>query len=252
MYSNFNKEDLIDSMQEEIAKIEAEAKVGKRPSFYYAAKLQLVKDMLAKLEKSAVLELEMDSEWSYIYQLDVYGLRIYLIYDSIDEEDNIVYQRSVFLEVKARPMTSEVYAELYGVDDTTVRQWIRRGKLPAVRKIGGEWRLTELMIPRGRGYDFRLYGWDRNGANFTGDLAFLQKYDGVSLEQLGTDRYFICPRYRNGQSVFINLHAKSEDAALEGIEMNQKEKQFFELKLLEHPDVHYETNRLEVKINKLL
>lgn len=233
------KEHLIESLKSTLTEIQKAMITGTKPAFYYAAKQQLVKDMLTKLEHSGLLELDEASGWYYNHRLDVYGIRIELCHKHGDENPSIYYPRITFLEIKAKLFSADIYAERYGVGATTIRQWIRRGKLPAVRKFGGEWRLTELMLPAGRGYMYRLYGWNRNETVFEGVLEFLQKYDGVSIEQMAADEFYIGLYEAQKDCDLSRGYPEYMDSSFDSKTMTAKEKEVFELKLLEHPDVKF-------------
>lgn len=58
-------------------------------------------------------------------------------------------------------MTVEEYAKANEIEQVTVRQWIRRGKLRSAVKIGGEWRIQEFADTPSRGYTSVRYYNDK-------------------------------------------------------------------------------------------
>jgi len=61
------------------------------------------------------------------------------------------------IEVKCDYLTVEQYAILHEVTDTTVRQWIRRGKLRTAKKEGNSWLIPTLADKPTRGFESATY-----------------------------------------------------------------------------------------------
>ena len=61
------------------------------------------------------------------------------------------------VEVKCDYLSVEQYAKQYGVTDTTVRQWIRRGKLRTAKKKGRDWVIPALADKPKRGFENVTY-----------------------------------------------------------------------------------------------
>ena len=64
------------------------------------------------------------------------------------------------VEVKCDYLSVEQYAKQYGVTDTTVRQWIRRGKLRTAKKKGRDWVIPALADKPKRGFENVTYFWN--------------------------------------------------------------------------------------------
>ena len=83
---------------------------------------------------------------------------------SFEEEDGKV-MRSAYshdgvyklVDSPIRKLTVEEYAEKFGVEPVTVRQWIRRGKIRNAIKTGNEWRISELSDLPDRGFKRAAY-----------------------------------------------------------------------------------------------
>lgn len=100
--------------------------------------------------------------WYYSFSFDVEGISLYLNHMehlSFEEEDGQVkrmaYSHDGVYKLVERPikkLTVEEYAEKFGVEPVTVRQWIRRGKIRNATKTGNEWRLSELSDLPERGF----------------------------------------------------------------------------------------------------
>ena len=105
--------------------------------------------------------------WYYSFSFDNEGLSMYLNHMehlSFEEEDGKV-MRSVYshdgvyklVDCPIRKLTVEEYAEKFGVEPVTVRQWIRRGKIRNAIKTGNEWRISELSDLPDRGFKRAAY-----------------------------------------------------------------------------------------------
>ena len=105
--------------------------------------------------------------WYYSFSFDNEGLSMYLNHMehlSFEEEDGKV-MRSAYshdgvyklVDCPIRKLTVEEYAEKFGVEPVTVRQWIRRGKIRNAIKTGNEWRISELSDLPDRGFKRAAY-----------------------------------------------------------------------------------------------
>lgn len=236
----FNKKEIISEIQRQIDARYAQLETSRFPSDYNMAKIRIYKELLAKVEKMLFIPLPPNDIWSYVIYADEYGAKVELICAYYTDTD-ITVQRTVFVEIKARMLDSEAYGHIYKVGAGSVRQWIRRGKLPNAMKVGSVWLISELALPKGRGYDFRVYVWDRAECYFEEELAWLNNFDGVSLEQRQPDEFVIIPRTKHDCGELVDIFPQSQHPELEGIVMDQKRKESFELKLIENPFVKHRT-----------
>ena len=118
----------------------------------------------------------------------------------------------------------EKYASEYGVTTTTVRQWIRRGKIRSAVKMGSEWRIPELAEIRERGYQSAQYSWDDFLLDLPQEYEFLNEYRKVYLSQ-----------NKERKDLYdVQLIGKGE---MKNLQMNQQEREKFELVLISNPFV---------------
>ena len=92
------------------------------------------------------------------------------------------------VEVKCDYITVEQYADIYGVTTTTVRQWIRRGKLRTARKEGRDWLIPALADKPKRGFESVTYHWDMIDDNLVEMFPFLADVNCLSIEQDDIDK----------------------------------------------------------------
>lgn len=81
------------------------------------------------------------------------------IYDKNSEDTGcaLIPYRTVLYSVPFPVLTCAQFASRCGVDQVTVRQWIRRGKLRTAFKVGRDWMIPATTKPPGRGFMPGLY-----------------------------------------------------------------------------------------------
>lgn len=235
------KAEILENIKEEVADIYAAMANSQLPSAFYMAKIRIMQELESKVRDMEFLPLPNIPNWTYFVYSDEYGAKVELMYGAV-VEGNAKLQRIIFAEVKANMLDSETYGKLHSASPTLVRQWIRRGKLPNAKKTGAVWRISELAVPKSRGYDFRVYVWNRSECIFEDDLAFLNAYDGVSIEQNKDGSFAVVPRTNDKCGYLVNAYPLSEKPEQDSITMTQKQKEAFELKLIEHPYVKHTTS----------
>lgn len=243
----YNKEEILMEIGRELELEEKEMESGDTPRRLHEARHDLFSKLLVKAKEMEFLELSPEGDWYYLVLADIYGAKVQLSY-SCEEKNKLNIQGAIFAEVKAKFITADEYGAFYNYPGDTIRRWIRRGKLPSAQKLGRSWVISQIEIPKGRGYAFRTYEWDRAECIFEGDMAFLNAYDGISLEQLKDGRFFLIPRTREACGLFANVVPLSEDMNQTGFVATQREKEHFELKLIENPFVKVLTRKLRERI----
>lgn len=236
MLVNYNKQQVILAIGKLIIEEQEKLKESKYPASYHNAKLELLRILARKAANMEFINFKPEHNWFYFVYTDAFGARIELIYAKIDDQGYKV-QKLIFAEAKARLLSADAYGERYDVPGNTVRQWIRRGKLPTASREGTNWMIPELAIVKKRGYAPRNYEWDRVECSFEEDMKFLQEYDGVRLEQLGSNQYGISLLQRDELGYLVN---KGDGVKLDGkLIMSKTERESFELRLLENTNVKY-------------
>ena len=131
-----------------------------------AAYYHVVNELLKKFQKKLVstrLFTELEDWWAYELTLSYDGIYLFCNHYNFhglapdNKLDMVCDQEFILLSVKSELLTVEQYAEQYGVEFVTVRQWIRRGKIRTATKYGKEWRIPILTEPPTRGYSPASY-----------------------------------------------------------------------------------------------
>lgn len=158
-----------------------------------------------------------DDWWFYQYEVTNDSIDLSLNYCSeveFDSDGNLNTMTSspefTLLSVKCDYLTAEEYATLYDVSPTTVRQWIRRGKLRTAKKLGRDWIIPSLADKPKRGFESASYSWTHLPRAITDDFPFLNGYEVVYIFQDESDKsQFYCilgwPGSNNRSRVSLSL-----------------------------------------------
>jgi excisionase family DNA binding protein len=146
----------------------------------------------------------LTKHWHYYdYFVTKNSIRLDLLkceYVEFNENDEISNMTSnmehTLLEVTCDYLTVEQYAQQYGVTDTTVRQWIRRGKLRSAKKAGRGWLIPALADRPTRGFERVAYSWNVLPFEIIEEFPFLTGCNTAYIYQGDTDKKaFYCIAY---------------------------------------------------------
>ena len=102
-------------------------------------------------------------------------------------------------EVKCDYLSVEEYAKQYDVTDTTVRQWIRRGKLRTAKKKGRDWIIPALADKPKRGFESVTYFWNLLPIEAINRFPYLKDCNSIYIYQDELDKkLFHCVTYLPG------------------------------------------------------
>lgn len=238
------QDELVKSLDEVIGKIKAESKTDTEhsPAFY-----DRYRDLVVRFRdeiKKKTFPVKLEDWWRYEYEVRESGASLkvshidYFRVDRHDSVDESIDTSFTLLDIKTKLLTVEQYAKAYDVTTTTVRQWIRRGKLRTAIKMGSEWRIPELAECLSRKYGYRSYNRKEMLTDLPEGYAFFNEYDYVTLSQneKKKDLFDVC---------FAKTHefslSESEEEVLrkyyKEIQLDAKEREKFELYLIANPFV---------------
>ena len=233
------KEDILKDIDSLLKEIEAESQnETKHSKAYYARYNDLIVRFKAEIEKRTFPD-KMDGWWAYSYDVLETGVTLQLIHyytPDLNDEGYIdaLCAETTFtlLHIKTKLLTVEQYAQAYEVTTTTVRQWIRRGKIRSAVKQGSEWRIPELAEIRDRGYRWGQYARNEFLTDVPEEYAFINEYDYIGIDQDKDNKNFFTVSFdiRSDDSDEIKAHHKE-------LHMDQKEREKFELFLISNPFV---------------
>lgn len=133
--------------------------------------------------------------WCYSYEITAFGIELLLnrhewTHDYGGSYDCQRWKELTLLQVPAKMLTTGEFARLRGVEDVTVRQWIRRGKIRAAVKYGNEWRISALTrIPKERGsYVECAFYWEDTLPELPEKWSWLNHFHCIYLTRGQRDR----------------------------------------------------------------
>ena len=173
--------------------------------------------------------------WYYEYFWNRDGISLKLMYCDeliLDDEGEIDSTSSsnsiIIVEEKCLYLSVEEYAKVYDVKPTTVRQWIRRGKIRNAKKIGRDWLISELADKPQKGYTDVSYFINYLSNEILEKYPYLQKYERLSIgkSNLENDKYEIF------------LSSKKEKYPYERMYLSTIEREKLELMLISENEVY--------------
>ena len=209
---------------------------------YYERYKALVEKFRAEVEKRTFFD-KLEDWWEYRY--DIWSTGITLVLEHNDSFDlcaddpvsAIVDTSFELLHVPTKMLTVEQYAQAYGVTTTTVRQWIRRGKLRTAMKAGSEWRIPELAEIMDRGYRSGHYMRKEYLTDLPEEYAFFNEYDYVDINQNKEhkDMYDLC--FSKDFDIRDYPDESKWGQFFKEMQIDRKEREKFELYLIASPFV---------------
>lgn len=193
--------------------------------------LKIISSLLQKVLNMSLPELQ-GLGWSYVYLFENDGMYLRLQHSmdfAIDEvEDSFSRSIKEDFALVRQPyeyLTVRDYAKLYGVNEVTVRQWIRRGKLRSAVKRGGEWFIPSVEDRPRRGYTAVSYEWESALGEIVERFPFLSGHNSLDILQNKTDKgIFEVALYCDGR-------------LSKQIQMGTSQREMMELALIEHPNI---------------
>lgn len=242
------KEEIIERVKRDYKMVMENSKKDSLHSAAYYQKLdELYCQFINKIEDT-ILFTELEDGWYYNYGIDYSGAELWVIHADIwgeDEEGNLDYKNDqdfTLIRVKTKMLTVDKYAEVYGVEKGTIRQWIRRGKLRNAVKYGNEWKIPELTDPPRRGYSSASYRWTEELEDLPEEYAFLNQFDLVMFTQSEEDKSIF-------EIAFCNM---KRGLASKSIECDAKQREKIEMFMIAHPQISYIPNFEECVVIDLI
>ncbi len=197
---------------------------------YYRILDNMLDKMINKVERTHLFE-SLEDWWFYSFEISSDGICLKLeqsakLYFDDDGEIEPCFIEESFdlIMVSSRMLTVDEYAKLYNVDNGTVRQWIRRGKLRTAVKHGSEWRIPELSEPEHGRYRMGQYKITGHIDNLPDEYSFINNCSLVWFEKCRTD---------------TDTYRISFDKGYKTIMCNSKERERIERVLIASPDAKF-------------
>ena len=211
-------------------------KKAETDNLHSAAFYHVYENLLNKFEKKiqkTVLFEYLEDCWYYAISISYSGAQLSLCHadkGQIGEAGKIVVtedQHFRLVTVDTKLLTVDDYANTYGVNSGTVRQWIRRGKIRNAIKLGNEWRIPELTDMPARGYQAGIYMWMEYLNNLPKEYEFFRNYSTALFNQDLIDK-------NKFRITFVAQGVKPKD-----IICDAQEREKIELFMISHPQIQY-------------
>lgn len=210
------------------------------PAAFFREIIDAADTLYKKIESSVIFEVLPDW-WVYNFTISYDRLALSILHVAeIEINDNAEVtgwiQDSGFdlIYLIPRPLTVTEYANLYSVEEGTVRQWIRRGKVRTAQKLGNEWRIPALTMPPTRGYDMAQYIWHEELRDLPEEYAYLNDYKLATFYQDSVDK-------KKYHVIFVSKKTTGHDDLDNNLTMtlDAKDVQKIELFFISHPQIRY-------------
>lgn len=234
-YLCLNKADVKDKVLELIDLFYINSQTdGTKTAVYYYTLIELLKRFYSELDNLVLME-TLEEFWGYDCDVTYLGVQLNLVHYYCSEEVDELNESSIHCDevytlfrVDSKLLTVEEYANRYGVEEVTVRQWIRRGKIRTAIKCGNEWRIPELTDIPPRGWRNATYYWDKELV-LDCEYAYLNDYNALTIIQDEHDK----SKYE------LTIFKRNTSLPPKRLVLDVKEKEKFELFCISNPDIHY-------------
>lgn len=190
----FTKEDIQQSFSDYVKNNPEEITEEQYTENYRKNVLELCERFKEALNRSQLPELT-DDWWYYDFELKNDGIELNLYYCNeleLDENGELSgstsTQEFTLLNIKCDYLRVGQFAELHNVTDTTVRQWIRRGKLRTVKKVGRDWLIPSIAEKPMRGFKNVSYHWSFLPKGIAEQFPYLKEYNCLYIFQNKNDK----------------------------------------------------------------
>ena len=222
------REKLMKHVQDQREKAQELSRTDKTHSAaYYGVLDNLFARLIAGIDDMILFE-RLEPCWTYTFVVSSQGAEVCVQHLAYLAENGSCVYNAVYtlLTIPCHMLTVEEFAKIYGVEQVTVRQWIRRGKIRTAKKTGCGWLISELTELPGRGYTPGSYSWSEPLTDLPEEYAFLRDPASLLITQNVDDaRRFVLTIFR--------MSATPRVETREGLTVQEREK--LELLLLSHP-----------------
>ena len=182
--------------------------------------IEVIDKMIIEVNNSELPQL--DNWWYYEYRFTQFELILDMCYCEKVEYDiygepNGLMTSQIYelIKIPATLFTIDEYAKRFFVKNTTVKNWLKEGKLRAAKKINNEWLISGFAEKPKRKYEPVSYNWGLIENDFCIEFPYLDGYNWIYIYQIEKDKFTIIlgyPGSDNRKKLEIN---NSERAKLE-------------------------------------
>ena len=227
------KKDILASLENAKHKLFNYIKEDRQKTASYLFELSRLFDEFTEKVKKAELMERLEGNWQYRLLLTEQGFILELRSGPLIKENATCFQ---LIKTKPTMLTVENYAKLNNVETSTVRSWIRRGKIRTAKKYGNEWKIPSLADKPQRGYTTAEYSRNVLIDGIPEEYSFINQGECIRLMQDVEDK----KKYH----IKVYKNADSHKPIFESI-VNKLEIERLEVFLIGHEDIEYVDTRLK-------
>lgn len=196
------------------------------------SKVALLADFIKTIESTALPR--CDDWWFYSYDLNRFGMALSMchcseyVIDANGLSTMTVDESFLIVDAKCKMVTVADFAQLHGVKPVAVRQWIRRGKLRAIKKQGRDWLIASISEKPMRRYVPVRYSWEYLDKDISANFPFLANAKSINISQSKEDK-----------SIFVAVLNDSREIKISGSDCEK-----LELALLSMDNIDVEEDQI--------
>ena len=196
-----NKDSLLEELKELLVEHENDAS-------FLESKRILFFEFIKRVESTQLPK--CDDWWFYSYRFTRLGIALEMChgtdFSAKNEHEWIMATDETFvlLEVNCPMITVKEYAELHEVEPVAVRQWIRRGKLRAIKKRGRDWLVSSIAEKPSRNYKPVTYSWSYIDNMLYADFPYLKGVYSIDIYQSDDNKSMFVVESDLGNEILIS------------------------------------------------
>ena len=238
---NVTKEDVLSRIKQKQNRYKEKIKQnGPHPVEYYSL-LYVILEAFYKKVYDAVLFETLPDYWAYYldYSYDEFSLSLCHVFSyEIDNDGDILWTKVdaayKLISIRPKSFSPEEYSQFYNVEQGTIRQWIRRGKIRTAYKEGKGWKIPELTPPPAKGYESAQYSWTDKIQDIPKEYEFLNVYVLATFYQDQTKKNIYHVLFVSKETFENNNTDKNKELLL-----TAQEREKLELFMISHPQIKY-------------
>lgn len=172
------------------------------------------------------------------YVIDAKGLSTMTVDESL-----------MIADVKCKMVAVAEFAQLHGVKPVAVRQWIRRGKLRAIKKQGRDWLIASIADKPSRRYIPVTYSWSSMSEALYEQFPFLKGVCSINISQSITGKSTFAVKFDINRKIMLGAAdcEKLELALLSTDNVEVEENSLFAPFIVEEED-HEEKLKIDSRV----
>jgi len=170
-------------------------------------RISLLMDFIKAIESTNLPK--CDDWWFYSYNFSRFGMTLDMCHcaefdvDDKDKSKMTVDESFPIIRTTCKMMTISEFAQLNKVKPVAVRQWIRRGKLRAIKKQGRDWLVASIADKPSRRYIPVSYSWSVIPEELYEHFPFLKGVYSINISQDKTDKSTFIVEFEINRKIMI-------------------------------------------------